>query len=51
MAHPLLAHAHDPEFLKTHLQYADWDGKYVFSPPAPASLFTQLARKTQVIID
>ncbi|KAJ7315540.1 hypothetical protein DFH08DRAFT_715411 [Mycena albidolilacea] len=51
MAHPLLAHAHDPEFLKTHLQYADWDSKYVFSPPAPASLFIQLARKTQVIVD
>ncbi|KAJ7763261.1 hypothetical protein B0H14DRAFT_2633759 [Mycena olivaceomarginata] len=25
--HPLLAHTHDPEFLKQHMQYADWDGK------------------------
>ncbi|KAJ7898181.1 hypothetical protein B0H14DRAFT_3424543 [Mycena olivaceomarginata] len=27
VAHPLLAHAHDSELLKKHLQYADWDGK------------------------
>jgi hypothetical protein len=25
LEHPLLAHAHDPEFLKKHMQYADWD--------------------------
>ncbi|KAJ7691677.1 hypothetical protein B0H14DRAFT_3531788 [Mycena olivaceomarginata] len=27
LEHPLLAHAHDAEFLKKHMQYADWDGK------------------------
>jgi hypothetical protein len=25
--HPLLAYAHDPETLKKHMQYVDWDGK------------------------
>ncbi|KAJ7880771.1 hypothetical protein B0H14DRAFT_3434322 [Mycena olivaceomarginata] len=27
LEHPLLAHADDTEFLKKHMQYADWDGK------------------------
>jgi hypothetical protein len=27
LEHPLLAHAHDPEFLKKHMQYADWDNE------------------------
>jgi hypothetical protein len=27
LKHPLLAHAHNAEFLKKHLQYADWDGQ------------------------
>jgi hypothetical protein len=27
LEHPLLAPAHNTEFLKKHMQYADWDGK------------------------
>lgn len=28
LEHPLLAHYHDTDFLKKHLRYIDWDGKY-----------------------
>lgn len=27
LEHPLLEHARDPEYLKKHMQYADWQGK------------------------
>jgi hypothetical protein len=32
LEHPLLAHANNPEVLKRHMQYIDWQGKYVCCP-------------------